>query len=96
MQLHTENNHFVVRISRRLEFPTDDGSIPADGLTMLRWMLAAPMGDTRLPIQPINTSVEEKEISRNEEDPKLASMLRIPAVMEPDFQISSRGCSVEC
>lgn len=87
MQLHTENIHFVVRVSRRLKFPTDDGSIPADALIMLRWMLAAPVGDTRLSFKTINTSIKAKKVCRNEEDPKLASTLRIPAVAEPDFLI---------
>lgn len=96
MQLHTENDHLVVRVSRRLKFPTNDGSIPADALTMLRWMLAAPMGDTRLPFKTIVTSTKANKVSRNEEDPKLASTLRIPAVEEPDLLIASSGCPVGC
>ncbi|KAM0524093.1 hypothetical protein ACHAPE_001348 [Trichoderma viride] len=96
LQLHTENDHLVVRVSRRLKFPTNDGSIPADALTMLRWMLAAPMGDTRLPFKTIVASTKADQVSRNEEDPKLASSLRIPAVVEPDLLISSSGCPVEC
>lgn len=96
MQLHTENDHFVVRVSRRLKFPTDDGSILADALTMLRWMLAAPMGDTRLPFKTIVTSPKANKVSRNEEDPRLASTLRKPAAAEPDLLISSSRCPVEC
>lgn len=96
LQLHTENKHFVVRASRLLKFPTDDGSIPPDGLIMLRWMLAAPMGDTRFSAQPNNASAGEKENYRNEEDPKVASTLKIPDVVEPDFPFSSTRCLVSC
>jgi hypothetical protein len=59
-------------------------------------MLAAPMGDTRLPFKTIVASTKADQVSRNEEDPKLPSSLRIPAVVEPDSLISSSGCPIEC
>ncbi|KAL7790058.1 hypothetical protein V8C37DRAFT_417627 [Trichoderma ceciliae] len=85
LQMYAENNHFVVRVSRQLVFPTNDGSIPVDGLIMLTWMLAAPMGDTCFSTLPIYTSTDDVRNCRNEGDPKLASTLKIPAFVEPDF-----------
>lgn len=59
----------VVCVSRQLSFTIDNDSISAIGLAMLRWVLATPMGDTRFFTQPVNTSIEEGEDFRNEEDP---------------------------
>lgn len=82
--MHTENEHFVVRVSRQLVLPTNDGSIPVDGLIMLTWMLAAPMGDTCFSTLPINGSTGDAKLCQNEEDPKLPSTLKIPTVVDPD------------
>lgn len=82
--MHAENGYFIVRASRQLVFPTDDGSIPADGLIMLTWMLAEPMGETSFSNISVNTSSEEKKVCRHEGDLNVVSTLGIPVVDDTD------------
>lgn len=84
LQMHAENGYFIVRASRQLVFPTEDGSIPADGLTMLTWMLAEPMGETSFSNISVNTSSKEKEVCRHEGDLNVASTLGVPVVDHTD------------
>ncbi|KAF3073641.1 hypothetical protein CFAM422_004075 [Trichoderma lentiforme] len=84
LQMHAENGYFIVRASRQLVFPTEDGSIPADGLIMLTWMLAEPMGETSFSNISVNASSEEKKVCRHEGDLNVASTLGIPVVDDTD------------
>lgn len=85
LQMHAENGYFIVRASRQLVFPTDDGSIPADGLIMLTWMLAEPMGETCFSDISVNTCNEDAKVCRHEGDLKVASTLGIPVGDDTDF-----------
>lgn len=81
--MHAEDNRLILRVSRRLVFPTKDGSIPHDGLLMLSWLLSKPIGDTRFSAVPSRATPKDMQSFRDEEDSK--QNLEIPTVSTPDF-----------
>ncbi|KAL7808002.1 hypothetical protein V8C26DRAFT_414019 [Trichoderma gracile] len=91
LQMHAENNRFVVRASRQLAFQTDDGSIPDDALVMLTWMMAVPMGDTSFPFLPTSDDTNPRQ---SERDPKVSSSLRLSVT--PAKMIFPKYSGVDC
>ena len=75
LQIHAEHGRLFVRVSRRLDLLSSDGTVPADARLMIQWLLSKPIGNTYF--SSASRSFDIREDCYQDKGSDTASTLRI-------------------